>query len=86
MSNRRNAKFIQGPISHSLGEREWKPGDRACLDKWDATEPPWNQLGNCTVISTQKHIGYESGIMVTVRNAKGSEQELDSSWLEPLTT
>lgn len=59
-----------------------KPGDKVSLDRWDATEPPWNQLGPCTIMSIKKGQRCESGIMVTVRNAKGSEQELDSSWLE----
>lgn len=63
---------------------KWKPGDKVNLDKWDATEPPWNQLHDCTVISTRKEDFCETGTMVLVRNARGSEQELDAAWLQPL--
>lgn len=66
-----------------MSKPNWKVGDKACLDRWDSTEPPWNQLGNCTVTAIRK-AKCESGIMATVRNAKGSEQELDLSWLEPM--
>lgn len=62
----------------------WVVGDRVCLDLWDATEPPWNQIGNATVKSVKTGQRCESGVMVTVRNAKGSEQELDQSWLQPV--
>lgn len=62
---------------------KWKVGDKVSMDQWDATEPPWNQIGNATI--TKIEVGEQhsqSGVMITVRNAKGSEQRLDSSWLE----
>lgn len=64
--------------------KKWKVGDQVSLDKWDATEPPWNQIGPATI--TKIEVGKQhcqSGIMATVRNAKGSEQTLDIAWLEP---
>lgn len=64
--------------------KTWKAGDRASLDRWDATEPPWNQLGNCTVQKVETGQRCESGVMVTVRNAKGSEQTLDAAWLQEI--
>lgn len=62
----------------------WVVGDRVCLDLWDATEPPWNQLRNSTVKKVEVNQRCESGVMVTVRNAKGSEQRLDQTWLQPV--
>lgn len=72
-------------ISKSLQHTKWKVGEHVLLDKWDATEPPHKQLGICTITKIengQQHS--ESGIMITVRNAKGSEQRLDSAWLTKL--
>lgn len=63
---------------------KWKVGDKVGLDRWDATEPVWNRIGPATIQILRK-AKCESGIMATVRNAKGSEQELDVSWLEPRT-
>lgn len=65
----------------SVSEKDWKVGERVCLDKWDATEPPWNRLGLCTIQKIETGQRCESGVMITVRNVRGSEQELDAAWL-----
>lgn len=62
----------------------FKVGEKVSLDRWDATEPPWNQIGNAKIMKITTGQRCESGIMATVRNAKGSEQELDIAWLQKL--
>lgn len=63
--------------------KKWKIGDKVCLDLWDATEPPWNQIGNATIIALETRQQCQSGTMATIRNTKGSEQTLDIAWLLP---
>lgn len=63
---------------------QFKVGEKVSLDRWDATEPPWNQIGDATITKITTGQYSETGIMATVRNAKGSEQEFDIAWLQKL--
>jgi hypothetical protein len=51
------------------------------MKRWDATEPPRNKMGQCTVVDVERRFGCQTGIMLTLRNAVGKEVTLDSAWV-----
>lgn len=59
---------------------------KVSLDRWDQTVPWWDRLGVCRVVRQRPSRACESGWLVTVQTAAGTRKELDSHWLQPVTT
>jgi hypothetical protein len=62
-----------------------KEGSQVSCAKYDATNPPWNQIGDpCTVLKVEFGQNSQSRVMIMVKGSSGKVVSLDSNWLDPL--